>query len=97
MFCDFVIVIVMFSDINDNKFIFFVFKYFFIILEDSLINFVVGILIVLDKDMGINLVISFFIVFGEFSFDFIIDLLIVVLKVNYVLNVLLRSLYVLIV
>lgn len=97
MFCDFVIVIVMFSDINDNKFIFFVFKYFFIILEDSLINFVVGILIVLDKDMGINLVISFFIVFGEFSFDFIIDLLIVVLKVNFVLNVLLRSLYVLIV
>lgn len=97
MFCDFVIVIVMFSDINDNKFIFFVFKYFFIILEDSLINFVVGILIVLDKDMGINLVISFFIVFGEFSFDFIIDLLIVVLKVNVVFNVLLRSLYVLIV
>lgn len=97
MFCDFVIVIVMFSDINDNKFIFFVFKYFFIILEDSLINFVVGILIVLDKDMGINLVISFFIIFGEFSFDFIIDLLIVVLKVNFVLNVLLRSLYVLIV
>lgn len=97
MFCDFVIVIVMFSDINDNKFIFFVFKYFFIILENSLINFVVGILIVLDKDMGINLVISFFIVFGEFSFDFIIDLLIVVLKVNFVLNVLLRSLYVLIV
>lgn len=97
MLCDFVIVIVMFSDINDNKFIFFVFKYFFIILEDSLINFVVGILIVLDKDMGINLVISFFIVFGEFSFDFIIDLLIVVLKVNFVLNVLLRSLYVLIV
>lgn len=97
MFCDFVIVIVMFSDINDNKFIFFVFKYFYIILEDSLINFVVGILIVLDKDMGINLVISFFIVFGEFSFDFIIDLLIVVLKVNFVLNVLLRSLYVLIV
>lgn len=35
MLCDFVIVIVMFSDINDNKFIFFVFKYFFIILEDS--------------------------------------------------------------
>lgn len=97
MFCDFVIVIVMFSDINDNKFIFFVFKYFFIILEESLINFVVGILIVLDKDMGINLVISFFIIFGEFSFDFIIDLLIVVLKVNFVLNVLLRSLYVLIV
>lgn len=97
MFCDFVIVIVMFSDINDNKFIFFVFKYFFIILEDSLINFVVGILIVLDKDMGINLVISFFIVFGEFSFDFIIDLLNVVLKVNFVFNVLLRSLYVLIV
>lgn len=97
MLCDFVIVIVMFSDINDNKFIFFVFKYFFIILEDSLINFVVGILIVLDKDMGINLVISFFIIFGEFSFDFIIDLLIVVLKVNFVLNVLLRSLYVLIV
>lgn len=97
MFCDFVIVIVMFSDINDNKFIFFVFKYFFIILEDILINFVVWILIVLDKDMGINLVISFFIVFGEFSFDFIIDLLIVVLKVNFVLNVLLRSLYVLIV
>lgn len=94
---DFVTVTVTLSDINDNKPIFSVSKYSFTIPEDSPINSVVGTLTASDKDAGTNSVISFSIVSGEFSSDFIIDLSTAVLKVNTVLNAPLRSSYALIV